>query len=323
MYQLYRFLIVGCVFLISNYSFSQITIEGVLLDDVSHEPIAFATIGIAEISVGSVSNQDGSFKLHLHDSLTNYQITFSMIGYDTKKVNISQLVNSGSKVVFLHEKVTELESVVITGDKTGRLKRKILGNTQFNTGTMRLDEATNGGSMALLISYKDVPYTIYGAKLWITYNSLPSFKVRVRVMSVDSLTGAPGTDLLSESVVLESDIEKGWLDFNLVRNNIKIQNQDFYLVFEWIMDHADRRALLDQVTKHLSDKPEAMTEDQISVGKETVKEQVIKDYNNGVWFGSLLHPVMGNQFTCYYRLNMFDDWKPSAAKLTAAVTLFQ
>ncbi|MEX1240074.1 MAG: hypothetical protein WEB30_10165, partial [Cyclobacteriaceae bacterium] len=65
-------------------------------------------------------------------------------------------------------------------------------------------------------------------------NTFKEFKIRVRVYSVDSLTGLPGKDLLNKSVVETSRIKKGWLEIDLLKHYIMIDGP-FYLGFEWTL----------------------------------------------------------------------------------------
>lgn len=56
-------------------------IIGTLLDKETGIPISSATVGVRGTSIGSITNQNGDFKLSLPDSLKNDSITFSHIGY--------------------------------------------------------------------------------------------------------------------------------------------------------------------------------------------------------------------------------------------------
>lgn len=321
-HQLKQLIAFKLLLLISNLSLGQILIEGYLVDKESNDPVSFASIGISELGIGTVSNVNGDFRLLLNDSLKQEVITVSCVGYEKTSLSIPDIQSAPEGKIYLSQQVNMLEGVVISAKKGSRRKNREYGNSLFNTGTMRIDESNNGGSMALLISPKQGENLVYNAKLWVTYNSLPSFKVRVRIMDVDPVKGTPGKDLLNENIVVESDIKKGWLEFNLGKTTLKLK-KDFYLVFEWVMDSHDRSLLSQQITSFLSDSPDAISTDSLIVGNEKINERTIKDFNNGVWFGTLFHQVMGKELTCYYRLNEFDQWKPSAAKLTGTVSLFE
>ncbi len=52
------------------------SIEGSLQDQYTHEPIAFGSVGIGEAAIGTITNQNGEFRLKLPDSLPIIQGTF-------------------------------------------------------------------------------------------------------------------------------------------------------------------------------------------------------------------------------------------------------
>ena len=184
---------------------------------------------------------------------------------------------------------------------------------------MRMDVSYNGGAMALLIEHDNYPYRLLSARLRLRHNTLPSFKVRVRVLEVGS-DERPGKDLLKESVVLTSSIKKGWLTFDLSNQNLWVNDSRFFLAFEWIIDQESRQELQNQLLAHLQEDASRLSENVINVGGEEIRERTISDYKNGVWFGSLLHPVFSKNYKCYYRINGFNPWQPSAAILTADVS---
>lgn len=321
----YKLLVVSIVFLfvfVSKTSFGQLLIEGVLYNKSTEEPIPFATVGIIKLNIGTSSNADGSFTLWLNKENKDEYLLISAIGYHPQRISVASLVGSPRKNFYLEEKVTQLDAVVVNGAKVVGQREKTLGNTQYNTGTMRLDDNSNGGAMALLISHHKYPYRILKTKLWVAHSSLPSFKVRVRVMEVDPDTKMPGKDIMEESVVATSEIQKGWLEFNLAPKNVVVNEPDFFIVFEWVMDKTDRQLLAEQVKAHLAQAPDALTADTIEVGGKLVNERIIKDFKTGVWFGALNHQEAGDQYICYYRLNALADWKLSVTKLTAVVTFY-
>ncbi len=88
------------------------TIEGTLRDHLTSEPIIYGSVGISGNSFGTISNQNGEFKLTLPDSLYNSVIKLSHIGYITREVESSLL--AGRHIVFyMDQKVIPLQEVVV------------------------------------------------------------------------------------------------------------------------------------------------------------------------------------------------------------------
>ena len=303
-------------------AFSQHVLEGKLLD-MDGVAIPFATVGIYEKGIGTITEQDGSFSLELTDSLVDDLITFSAIGYEQRSIALSQLSNQRTLAIQLKESITELEEVVVSASFSGirKYQMKPKGNFTFNTGTMRLDNDKNGGAMALLIENDQAPMLIGKARLMIRHNSLEKFKVRLRFMSVDSTNGAPGYDLISKDLIYESDLRSGWLKVDLSKERIWLNQESFFLVFEWIMDAAIRNELQEQLLEHVSDSPDAVSESTMEWYGSQVNERMVKNFKKGVWFGTLIDQNLGKNHTCYYRLNSSDKWKVSAAILAAEATI--
>ena len=69
----------------------------------------------------------------------------------------------------------------------------------------------------LIDKKKDFSY-IQKAALFITRNTRPEFKVRLRFLNVDEANNnVPGEDLFNESIVIQSSKQRGWLDFDLTQ----------------------------------------------------------------------------------------------------------
>lgn len=74
-------------------------------------PLEGVNIQIEDASLGTVSNQDGSFKLSLPTQMIHKNIIISHLGYDTKKVAINLVMNSDHQTIQLQEKVTLLNDI--------------------------------------------------------------------------------------------------------------------------------------------------------------------------------------------------------------------
>ncbi len=297
-----------------------ILLNGVLRDQETRAAIPFATVGISELGIGTITDVDGTFELALDSAHIHEDLLFSALGYEPVSHKIQDLLGSGQDQFFLQEAILELDGVVVADEKIGysRLKQVQLGNPHFNTGTMRLDAKANGGAMALLVESENAPFRLNRAKLRIRSSSLPNFKVRIRILDVDA-NGLPGQDLVNQSIVVSSDIEKGWLWFDLNEESIWVYEHSFFVAFEWVMDRSDKEQILQGVKEHLQEDPKRLNQNTHRIGERRINEKTIEDFYTGVWFGTLIHPVLGKNQKTYYRLNNLDSWKPSAAVLSATI----
>jgi len=88
------------------------TLEGAVKERESGEPVAYCTVGIVETGIGTVTNQNGQFRLKVPDSLRNTYIHFSHICYQAQFVPVNLLVESKADV-YLDTRYIPLEAVII------------------------------------------------------------------------------------------------------------------------------------------------------------------------------------------------------------------
>lgn len=126
-------LLLLCVF--SYLGFSQVLVQGIVIDSETKKPLAGASVFISNTSVGTVASADGSYELRIPPG--TYEIVFSAVGYQTK-VFSSSLIDSLNEVNLL-PKIKELEDVVVkTYDKNGWQNwgqfflEYFIGRTQFS-----------------------------------------------------------------------------------------------------------------------------------------------------------------------------------------------
>lgn len=106
-------------------SLSYFTIEGVLRDRYSQEPIASGTVSVEGTSMGSITNQSGAYRLRLPETLLNASIRFSHLGYVSQNVAVS-LLNGHNSTLTLEPKVIPLQEVIIRVVNPLRLLREML-----------------------------------------------------------------------------------------------------------------------------------------------------------------------------------------------------
>jgi hypothetical protein len=104
-----------------QFSYAQSIIEkGLLLDQLTNQPIVGASVFINSSAIGAVSGSDGTFNLlkFIQAQIEKPILTIVAIGYETEKYN---LVNSNGRVViYLKPKVRELETVTVkAAEKNG------------------------------------------------------------------------------------------------------------------------------------------------------------------------------------------------------------
>lgn len=309
--------------LFSSSTHAQLSVRGELLNEGNGTPIPYANIGILHKNIGTISNADGSFELLLDSTFLGEAITFSALGYAKKDLKVQSLTTQAVNRILLQEQEEVLNEVTIRADvkKIKSRKTALLGNEVHTAGTIRLEADQAGGSVALLISNRHPAVYVEKARLYILQNSTDSFKVRVRLYKKDAETGMPGVDILNESIVITSALQKGWLEVDLNFYNLRITDPEFFLAFEWILDRDDRKRMAEDLHCFLEDQPERLVKQQYSVDGKEITDAKITGYTGGTWFGTTYLKRVVNTNTCYYRLSSLGEWKRSAAILTAGVSV--
>lgn len=316
------------IFITIQIGYSQITIQGSVVNQSDKKPIAFANIGIVNTGIGTISNEDGSFSLKVPTPNLKDTLCLSGIGFINKNIPIQSFLTQ-EIVVYLKEHVTLLNSVTVISKKDDNKTFK-LGNRKSRGGTLETDTIYAGSATALLIENKNpfqkellFPVYLQSASIRIFRNNLPSFKMRVRLYSVDSITKSPGEDLLNKSIVLESSMRNGWLTFDLSEFKYLI-DKPFFIAFERILTKTDR----DQIAKGYHDfikkHPNRLRIDTIVFeGKKQVRQQL--GYGGidlpGTFIGEAPGESASKLFSCYTRKTSLDKWEKVRGILAATVTV--
>jgi len=318
-----------CLLLIAFVSTGQANIEGRVLNRDTKEPIPYANIGIFKSNIGTLSNPDGSFSLQLPQKFKDDSLSFSALGFEKRAIPI-QALGKENTIVYLLEKVTLLDEVLVHGKKVAS-KIFVLGNNDFKGGIITNDTIYAGRSNSLLIEnkgsqyQKELQYPVYVTKasLRIFKNNLKSFKFRLRINEVDSLTGSPGKDLLQKSIIAESAIRSGWLDFDLSQLNLVV-SKPFFITFEQILTKADRIIIADGYRDFIQKNPTKIKNDTtVRDGKKEIRHILKGSAMDlpGVFIAIAVSQFAKENYTCYVRETSFGEWKKVRGILTATVTL--
>ena len=107
------------------------SIEGSLQDQYTHEPIAFGSVGIGEAAIGTITNQNGEFRLKLPDSLRLSKVRFSHIGYLPQEIDSRELIDKHT-VLSLEPKVISIQEVIVRLTNPKRLLQEMLDERRSN-----------------------------------------------------------------------------------------------------------------------------------------------------------------------------------------------
>lgn len=217
-------------------------ISGKVLNFENNEPLAYVNIGIKNKTVGTVSNENGLFKLSLNDKVTSKDtIIFSYIGFKTEKYLVSEL-NKTKKPILLLPKNMELDEVVVSSKKI-KLKSKKIGRTSKGLGLMHSnfytyyekdvdDRLSKERGMKFKIRrnchIKDLNFNI-------TSNDFKSLKFRVNIYKIQD--GLPTDLIVQDNIIFEiKDNFSGWFKVDLEPYKIYLEEEteEVAVTIQWL-----------------------------------------------------------------------------------------
>ena len=105
------FIVLGMAYL--NARSQNIVLQGVLTDSETGEPVSYAHIGICGRSIGTVSNESGTYNFYIPDYMRNDTLCASAIGYETFRVPISAIQSLLAYNIRLVPQIHQLGEVII------------------------------------------------------------------------------------------------------------------------------------------------------------------------------------------------------------------
>ena len=95
-----------------------VTISGKLTDSESGDPLPFASIGIDNTSIGTITNNDGEFDFHYSSDLSGNNLIIRMLGYEELSLPLSSY-GTDHRNILLNKTSLFLDEVVIVDSLLG------------------------------------------------------------------------------------------------------------------------------------------------------------------------------------------------------------
>ncbi len=121
-----------------QFSFSQNTFTSVIKDSFTLEPLIGVSAKIKNTKIGSNSNEEGKMILsNIPDGLQT--IIFNYVGFDTKEIEVEFPVTNEIFIVFLSQKMENLDEIIVQGTRSNRSIANV--PTRVEVLTEEIDEA--------------------------------------------------------------------------------------------------------------------------------------------------------------------------------------
>jgi hypothetical protein len=213
---------------VCTQSFSQtINFKGKLLDKETNKPVVYANISFLKSNTGISSLEDGTFNLEIDKKLLKEQLHISCLNYKDTVVLASRLQN---KMLYLQPKSFELDEVVISRKGREELILDKVTKRVYPFHTIGLRMVAKYFPNKLKEDYFIDKISIFFAK-----RGSQKAKFRIRVFSVDELTGKPKEDILTKSIPISIEGKQKKVKLNLEEYYIELPKNGVFIVFEKLL----------------------------------------------------------------------------------------
>ena len=211
---------------------AQYILQGRIIDALTKEPLLFVNVGVLKKELGTVSNEDGFFLLEVPDVFAKETLRFSMIGFDERDFQVTDLeaILLSNNTLVLAEQTTFLEEVVLTAEK--KWDTRVSGNA--TTSKLLITGFTSnqlGNEIALFVKVKKTPAYIEGIEFSVVENIYPEVRFRVNVYS--SEYRFPDENILKENIFVTLKQSEGIISVDLKEYDILVDD-DVFISLEWI-----------------------------------------------------------------------------------------
>lgn len=214
---------------LSIYSRGQIII-GKVIDSSTEEPLAFVNIGVKNMPLGTITDEQGNFEFKIIDCSVDSIIRVSMISFEPQTFTIKDLIGI-SNIIRLNSVAYELSEVVI--QPSGNLRK--VGNTDY---TLKARVCGWGGSdygkgceIGLMIKLGQSPVQLNSMQIHVHRQSYDSSLFRIHIRELDN--NNPSKELLTENILFKLIKETGWTEIDLSSYNL-VYSGDIMVSIEWI-----------------------------------------------------------------------------------------
>lgn len=226
-------LILFLLFIFSTLTINaQNIVEGLIINAETQQPIPFANIGIIANENGTVSNDEGVFKLSYKDK--SDLVTFSCIGYQSTEISVKEILQQNriklTPVAYDIETVKVEASRINTDEKRYGVKNKTRGRS------IAYGSAQLGTEIGTPIRIKKKTF-LKTANFVINHAKGDSMVFRVNIYEFKR--GKIGETILKEAIIIREQQKKGVLTVDLIPYNLFVED-DVLLSLAWITDDNGR-----------------------------------------------------------------------------------
>lgn len=224
-----KWLLITSLFIISA-SLSGQFIKGIIIDATDSIPLQYASIGINNTSIGSITNELGEFSLETKKSTLKATVAFSMLGYESKTFHIQELTHKFNTIK-LERKSFNIEEVIITPN----IKSSEIGTTSFSLGGGVCGwggvKFGQGHEIGIKLNLGEKFVKPISLSFRIHKQSFDSTMLRLHIRDIKN--DQPNNELIDTNILFTATKSSGWIDVPLDKYDIYLKNE-VVLSLEWV-----------------------------------------------------------------------------------------
>lgn len=223
-----KIIIIALINLFYTNVYTQNYIEGFIKDKITEKSVPFTNITYLDVNIGTMSDENGYFKLKKIDSLSAIQI--SCLGYETLIIN----TDSVDKGIHLIPKTDMLDEVILLAEKPKYLRNINLGLKQ----TLKARTSLPFGyefSAFIENSYNKkgiIKEVILNLNKTDQYDFIATYNIKF--YNYDSINNQPGELLYHENVFVKPENKTYKLKINVENLNIKLPKNGICIGIELV-----------------------------------------------------------------------------------------
>ena len=210
-----------------NAQDSIILIKGLIVDKSNETPISYASIGIPELSIGTLSDEKGEFFLKIPSKSINTVLMVSCLGYFSEKKDLSDLAKENKNIrIAMKQASIELSGVEILSKK---ITEKVKGNeTTSKSMVFSINSVSIGAELGAVVHLPCKEVFLKDFNFNIVSNNADSALFRLKIYTYNDTIGM---SLLQKDIFFKIKKNmKGPFKLDLIKHNIIVSCNIFVSV---------------------------------------------------------------------------------------------
>jgi hypothetical protein len=220
-----------CLVLLTTAAALAQAISGRVTDARTGQPLPFVNIGVVGKALGTVSNEQGAYRLAFQEKLVADTVRVSYLGYRPLLVTLRQLQSQPN--LLLSPAAVALAEVRVQGKSRSWRDRQLGFSGNSNNSTLSLEAKDLGAETGTIIYLKRKPTKVLRANFNVAYNHVGNVTLRVNLYRLNAKGRPTNEKLLRRDVILRTAATQGPISVDLTPDNLLL-TEDFFLSLEWV-----------------------------------------------------------------------------------------